>query len=302
MPRSLSVRVGWVPAVVAPVVGSGQSINATNTGLAYAGVLESALTSMAAQTVTTGNQTITGKTITGMLKLSGDNITVRNCVIVNSGASAFGVVMDGANCRLENCVVRRPANASMLCSVIVGGTNAVISRCDLSGGENIVTSEGVGTVIEDSYLHDISIISNPSGHADVVEVYDGSATIRRNRMVMGATVDGVVNIAPYSAGMAVTSCLIDDNFMDGGQAHVLIDNQAGGISNVKVRRNGHTASSGGFPAYNALQNNDGRPIVTTEAAQASNPDAILWGTEADKNVWGETGSLVPNQTGQEVSA
>lgn len=278
----------------------GQQINATNTGIVGAGIAESSLTPSGSVTFSSSGATISGLKVTGTLSLQGSNITLRNCVVVQGGANSFGLVVDGSGCTVENVTVRPPSGSvSMLSSIIVGGNNVAIRRCDASGGENILTSNGFGVLYEENYFHGSSIVSDPAGHADVCEVYNGSATFQRNRMVMGMTVDGVINAAPYS-GQKVDYVRVWDNFLDGGQAHLLIDNQALYVHNVEVLRNimgGHTGGAG----YNELQNNDGRPIVTTAAALAANPDAIYWGQGADANTWGECSDLSPDRTGQTIT-
>ncbi|MCA9580725.1 MAG: hypothetical protein KC416_02955, partial [Myxococcales bacterium] len=47
----------------------------------------------------------------------------------------------------------------------------------------------------------------------------------------------VVNIAPWGNGASVNGVLVHDNFLDGGNMHVLVDNQGAGISKVRVIRN-----------------------------------------------------------------
>lgn len=294
-----SVKIGSMPGGGGTVT-HGQQINATNTGIVGAGISEASLTASGSVTYSTAGATVSGLKVTGTISLQGNNITLRNCVIVQGGANSYGLIIDGSGCLVENVTIRTPSSSvSMLSTIIVGGSNATVRRCDASGGENILTSNGVGALYQENYFHDCSIVSDTAGHADVAEVYNGSATFQRNRMAMGMTVDGVINAAPYS-GQKVDYLRVWDNFLDGGQAHLLIDNQALYVHNVEVLRNimgGHTGGAG----YNELQNNDGRPIVTTAADLAANPDAIYWGQGADANTWGECSDLSPDRTGQVIT-
>jgi hypothetical protein len=320
MARHVSVTVGSLPAVrsVTESVGAtdsvtadlvlggggaithGRQVNATNTGITGAGISAGSLTSNAGGTYSTNGQTITGYAFTGTVTLNGDNITLSGCTVTLSGSSSKGVIINGAGCIVEDCTITAPSGQSMYMGIHVSnGTNATIRRCDISRGENNMTIENGPTTVTESYLHDSSNASNPGGHRDCIEVYGGNdVTLNKNRLVHPTGETSVVNIAPWWGSTSVDSCTIDDNWIDGGMEHIIVDLQSTGtITNTRIRRNdfgGHTANGD----YFALLDNDGRGTVGTEAALTSNPNAILYPPSgADANYWQDCTGLAPDRSG-----
>jgi hypothetical protein len=280
----------------------GRQVNATNTGIAGIGVSSGSLITTGSTTYSTAGQTITGRRFTGPVTLAGNNITLSGCQVETSGSTARAITITGTGCIVQDTTILPPSSSMQICLYIPGGNNAVIRRVDARGAENIVTLEADDVVIEDSYLHDVSNAANPAGHRDVIEVYAGArARIRRNRMVMDDDETAVINIAPWWGSVSVSDCWVDDNYIDGGNMHFVVDVQSTGtITNTKVRRNdmgGHTNTFTG--RYTALNNADGRARTNDDAAQASNTGSIMWPTTgADVNRWVDCSDLSPDRTGQ----
>lgn len=289
----------------------GEAVNATNTGLAGAGVSAGSLT--ADPTTTYGasfnGQTISGKLYTHRVNITGDNITIRDCEVTTGGANSFGIDIAGNNDTVDHCLIVPPAGKSYYEPVFINPKviGAAVTYNDISGGENLLTSYGAGTVAH-NYMHGASTVSDPSGHPDGIEIYGGGPLlVEGNRIVEGSLYDSPINAAPYGS-YTLTDLTVSDNFLDNGQGMMLIDNQNSGgfIRNTRVLRNvmgGHTNPDTGnsFGRYKALENYDGRPAVQTEAQLAANPNAILWPTSGpDTNHWGECSDLTPDRTGQIV--
>lgn len=286
----------------------GQQVNASNTGIAGVGLTAGDLTSQAGQTYSTNSQTITGRRFTSPVVVTGSGVTLRNCLFDFAGGSSTRALrIQGNNCTVENCTIGTNGATSYYHAILIEADGATINRCDLSNAENVIEDDGNNTLVLESYLHDAQAISNPGGHVDVIEVYGGNNhTYRRCRLGDDtADVTATVNIAPWFGSSSVAGVLIEDCFVDGGNAHVLVDLQSTGtITNVKVVRNkmgGHT-SPGVFGRYAPLQNSDSRAITGSDAAQALNPNSIQWPTSgADLNTWDECSDLTPDNTGLTVS-
>lgn len=290
-------------------IAHGSEVNAANTGIAGAGLDAGDLTTTAGTTYSTNGQTIEGRRFTSTVTITGDNVTLRNCLFDFAGGASTRAIIVGAaasGALVENCTVA-PASGSYYHGVLIdGAVGTTIRACDIARCENAIEDDGDDTVIELSFLHIGDATSNPGGHVDYIEVYAGdNHTIRRNR-IGDDTVDvtAAINVAPWYSAVSVDGVDIDDNFIDGGNVHVLVDLQSSGsINNVRVRRNkmgGHT-NVGVFGRYAPLQNNDSRDLVDDDAAQALDPDAILWPSSgADVNTWDECSDLTPDNTGDAI--
>jgi hypothetical protein len=165
--------------------------------------------------------------------------------------------------------------------VLITGGSVTLRRCNISRAENNVSIYGgSGHIIEDSFLHDSSNASNPSGHRDCIEVYGGTNMVfRRSTLIHPAGETSVINIAPWSGSDFVDGLTIEDCYLDGGgSGTVLKDLQSSGyIHSVRVRNckfGGHT--KGDWYDYWNLNDYEKSVIVSTEASLAANPNAILW--------------------------
>lgn len=296
----------------APAISHGQQINAGNTGIGALGLVDGNLTTVAGATYSSANngQTISNRLFTDTVTISGSNITLQGCKFRWGGAqNAQAVVVTGTGVTLKNCTIA-PSSSSWYTGVRAsGGSGLTIDACDISGAENNLTIDaGVnGVTVQYSYLHGASNLADPAGHLDCVEIYGGSNhVLRMNRLTHPATETATINIAPFVASTNVSNVAIDDNFLDGGIEHILVDLQStgGSITNTRVRRNrmgGHT-DPGTLGRYSALYDVDGRGVVRTEAALSSSPNSILWPiTGGDENRWAECEDLVPNNAGQIIT-
>lgn len=286
------------------LITHGSQVNATNTGIAGVGVARASLTATGSTIYGTSGQTISGRLFTGTVTLNGNNITLERCQIETNGMNTMGVIVNGTGCVIQDVTIVPPSSSTYIC-ININADDTTVRRVNASVSENIITVSANNVLIEESYLHDTSNLANPSAHQDIIEVYGGSnVTIRKNRLFMHDDETAAINIAPWWGSSSSDNVWIDDNWIDGGNAHILVDLQSTGtINGTRVRRNhmaGHTAP-GVFGRYAALQNNDNRTIVQTEGAQGSSPGSILWPTSGpDANYWQDCSDLSPDQTGQIV--
>lgn len=287
----------------------GRQINASNTGIAGVGLTAADLTTVNGDvTYSTNGQTIELKKFTGRVTLSGNNITLRKCLITTPGGQDTKALVNlGSNNLIEDVTIL-PSSSSLYMCIEQGGLNGTFRRIDASVSENILTNGNNGTTVDSCYFHGTSLVGNPGGHADVVENYGGTdMTIIRSKLMQTYGLgDAPINCAPYVNGDSADRFSILDCYLGGGNAHILVDKQPndadvlGLIRYMKVLRcdfDGHTDNG----RYNPFQDNDSRGIVYTAAAQAANPHAILWPTSGpDASHWVDCSDLTPNRTGQAV--
>lgn len=287
-------------------VADGRSINASNTGVGGAGVSTSSLTASSGKTYDSDydNKTVSNVRFDGAVRITANNFTLKNCLVEFHAGEANGIEIVGANVRVENCTVRSPSGTSYYNGIVVrkSATNAAVVRNDISSAENFVqVSDAANVQIVENYMHDISTVSNPSGHADGLELFGlTNLTVARNRINTIGSPDGVINCSPFGAGPGADGLFITANFLDGGQETLLLDNQSTNgalIRNVVMTRNfigGHTI---GTP-YRTFLNSDSRDIAASMSLLAASPQSVMWPTSGpDANYYAESGDLTPDLSG-----
>jgi hypothetical protein len=290
--------------------------DATNTGLLGAGISESSLTNQG--TITYGSssngQTIRGKRFTGTVTLSGNNITIDGSLFeVPPGMNNIALINTGTGNIIRNSNFRTSPNRSIYIQVHQRDGSLTVQLCNITQGENNITIDGGSLHLDQSFIHDPSGADNPAAHIDGIEVYGGSNHILERSTISNKPDDTVapINIAPWYGATVVSGTTIQDNYLDGGNIHALIDQQStGGVRFSRFLRNrmgGHTYN---FGSYDAFSNYESRPYLQTEAALQANPDGILWPTgnsDPDRNIWYYCTNnpfgylnLSPDRTGQTV--
>ena len=269
-------------------IANGQSINASNTGLNAAGVTTGQLTSRSGGTFATAGQVFDRQRFTSTVNLTGNDQVIRNSVIeVAEGSASKALRLMGNRSLIENTLIRVAGSGGYICVDIAGGSNHTLRRVDVSNCENVVSTYQSGTTITESYLHDPHT-SKAGAHHDVLEVYGGSITLTKSRLTMVPDETAVVNVAPWGGG-SVSSALVADNYINGGNFHVIMDNQANGIRFAQVVRNrfGGNTNFGGYLAYRAPDSND-PPIVRAQNAAGQN--SVYWPSSgANVNTWRREG-------------
>ena len=286
----------------------GQDVNATNTGIAGAGVVPGDLTSQGSTTYSTNGEIIKRLDFTGPITVSGDNVTIRECRFRMTGGSAvIALTVTGDNFTIEDCEFI-PASGSYYMGVKDEGTTGFTARrLDISKCENNMVIEGSDHVTQHSFLHDSDGTSNPPDpHLDTIEIFAGSQiTLDRCRIGdAGLAENGAINISPFFGSVSVDNVDIHDCFIDGGGDHILIDLQSTGtiqyVEVLRCRFGGHT----GLGDYLPFGDNDSRGVVQNSVLQSSDPDAVLWPTTTpDRSTWEETQTapaLTPDRDGETV--
>lgn len=253
-------------------------------------------------------QTISLKSYTGQVTITGSHITIKDCKLVNGGKNAVGFNLRGDHNTVQNCDITAPAGQSLYEPVWVYGDGNQVLRNNISRGENLLTTYGTNVTIAENYMHDVALDGN-GGHPDGIEVYGGGpVSITNNRIEEDNQYDAPVNVAPYN-NYTVTDLTVQGNFLDNGQSVILLDNQnsSGYIHNTRITGNafgGHQCPSSNsqcFSIYHPVLNDDRRHFVQTEAELKADPNAVLWPTTGSAvNKWAESSDLSPNKDGQVV--
>lgn len=307
--REYSIVVG-PPPIVGGEITHGRQVNAANTGIAGIGVSEGSLTTTPGANYTTAfnGQTVSGKKFTDTVDISATNFTLDGCLIEVAGANAKGINITGTNVTISNCMVRAPSTAQAYYQGIhpVDCNGVLVYRCDVKWGQNLMTVEGDGVTVRESYLHDMTTGGDVNAHTDAIEVYGGTTCIiERSKLVsidppFGGT--GMINISPWWQDTSVYECQTLDCYIDGANIIFLIGaDSTGDVYRATVKR----CDMGGHQKvtvvgnYTALTTDGARSVVQNDPGPTS-PN-IWWPTSgADASHWVDSSDLVPDLSGQIV--
>lgn len=295
-------------------VSDGRAINATNTGYVGAGVTLGSLTSSSGMTINTSGTSgapyvVSGYNFTGQVVINGDYVTLTN---FNTSAQLDGgqIQVNGNYATIQYGTLDPGGSGGALSGVFVpaAATGTTVLRCNFAHQEQFWTTYGNNVQFLECLGND-PLPQAVGGHVDGCEVYGGATIMiaRCNLKYLNGTLsDGVINIAPWQSGVSVTDLTMQDNWLDGADAIMLVDNQStGDVLRTRFLRNwcgGHQRTDI-FGRYMVLQNSDSRTISTTEADLVANPTRILIpDSGADANYWYGNSDLSPNNDGTVVAA
>ena len=247
--------------------------DASNTGV----VAGTALTIVNGnQTFSTSGQVIEGKDFRGYVKVTGSNITFRNCIFhggTPSGNNALLNTQGGST----NTVVEDSEFVPLHPAATIDGiwaANTSFYRINVHGSVDGMKTFN-NTLVQDSYIHDMSwFASDPNQgggptHNDGVQAYPGGVTLRHNNIDLSTTKDGNAALQSSSA-----DSVIDDNWLDGGGCTLNFNGQGHTLPNVAVTNNR-------FGRHSFYQ----CPILlSTTVSLAKNTG----------NVWVDTGTAIPS--------
>jgi hypothetical protein len=171
------------------------------------------------QTFSTSGAVISGKDFRGFVKVTGHNITFKNCVFRGGVASGNAALLDtesGTNTVVQDSEFVPAHPAATIDGIWASRTN--IYRSNIHGSVDGVKT-GSDVLIQDSYIHDMSWFAhdpNQGGgetHNDGVQSFFGDArvTLRHNNIDMSTTKDG--NAAWQDSA---NDSHVENNWLDGG--------------------------------------------------------------------------------------
>ena len=204
--------------------------NASNTGVPAGTALTNYTGPM---TVSTDGTVIEGKIINGSLRITGDNVVIKNCIITFGGY--WGVDAEGAkNITIQNCDIVGPGYSFTSNSAILGSGNFIGN--DISKVENGITLQGGASIVKGNYIHDLqSAGSDP--HYDGMQVYGGQdgVLIEGNTILARDTSD--IFIANLFG--AVNNVTVNHNYLAGADIGIRVEGtkSSSPITNVAITNN-----------------------------------------------------------------
>jgi hypothetical protein len=198
--------------------------DATNTGVP-AGIN---LTPSRSLRLTTPGQVVSGLDISGTVRISADNVTLKQCRI---SASAYWVVsVDGGvrGVTIQDCEVDGQNGKTDGASLIyIGNTGTQgptpelrILRCNIHGGCNGL-SIGYGPVLlQDTFIHDLA--TSGAGHINGIQynggaTFDGIIDIQHNHIENANNQTDCIMLCDFYG--PCINCTINNNLLRGGGAY-----------------------------------------------------------------------------------
>jgi hypothetical protein len=192
------------------------------------------------QTFGTSGAVVSGKDFHGFVKVTGKNITFKNCVFRGGVASGNAALLDtesGSGTVIQDSEFVPAHPAATVDGIWASSTS--IYRSNIHGSVDGVKT-GSDVLIQDSYIHDMSwFASDPNQgggetHNDGVQSFFGDArvTLRHNNIDMSTTKNG--NAALQSSA---NDSHVDGNWLDGGGCSLNFDDHNVPLTGLQVTNN-----------------------------------------------------------------
>ncbi|HEV2779858.1 MAG TPA: hypothetical protein VGX25_10715 [Actinophytocola sp.] len=230
------------------------------------------------QTFATDGQVIEGKDFRGFVRVTARNVTFRNCVFRGRVASGNAPLLDterGTKTVVEDSEFVPSHPAATIDGLTTRSTT--ILRANIHGSVDGVKANS-GTLIQDSYIHDMAwFASDPNQgggptHNDGVQSFAGESgiTLRHNTIDLSGTKDA--NAALQSSAR---DTIVDNNLLDGGGCILNFDHKSlnGPLTGLQIVNNR-------FGPHSAFE----CPILLSTQSTISRNVG---------NVWADTGQPIP---------
>jgi hypothetical protein len=224
----------------------------------------------------TDNQVVSGKDFRGFVRVTGRNITFKNCIFRGRATSSNAALIDtedGTNTVIQDSEVVPRSPSATIDGVWANRTK--IYRADIHGSVDGVKT-GSDVLVQDSYIHDLSwFASDPNQgggetHNDGVQSFLGDArvTLRHNTIDMSTTKNA--NAAWQNSAK---DSRVEGNWLDGGGCTL-------NFNHVNTPLNGLYVVGNRFGRHSFFK----CPILlSTQSFLAQNSG----------NVWDDTGQPIP---------
>ncbi len=228
------------------------------------------------QTFSSSGQTISGKDFHGYVKVTGSNITFKDCIFRGGTPNGNNALLDTE--AATNTVVEDSEVVPLHPAATIDGVwtkNTKLYRVNIHGTVDGMKA-GNNTLVQDSWIHDTSwFASDPnqgggSTHNDGIQAFDGVSglTLRHNTIDLSTSKDP--NAALQDSASNVT---VDNNWLDGGGCILNFADHGHPLPGLSVTNNR-------FGRHSAFQ----CPILLSN---------LLSLAQNTGNVWADTGTPIP---------
>jgi len=207
--------------------------NAQSTGITGAGLTYGDLTAPAGNKITQAGAVIENKDFTGLVTISTDNVTLRNCRV--QSASHACILNNGKNALIEYCELVGTAETN---GAAIKYGNYTARYCNIYGSSDGLKI-GSNTTVENCYIHDQR--KHDGSHNDGMQCSGGTSRI----VIRGNTIQGPYQTSTSALMFSTQNGTIDDvliegNFLSGGSYTVYMTDKGTGYgapTNVRFANN-----------------------------------------------------------------
>jgi hypothetical protein len=226
-----------------PTPGSGKP-DATNTGIP-AGTALTVVSGNQTYGPSANGQTIIGKDFHGYVNVTGSNITFKNCFFHGGTPNGNAALLDTQEGSGTGIVVQDSEFFPLTQNATIDGVwgqNLTLLRVNIHG-----TTDGIkassGTVIQDSYIHDLKYFAvdpnqTDGTHNDAIQILDGTGirAVHNTLSPNDANANSAVQITQDFG--TVGTVLLDQNWVDWGGCTLNITQKPGSTLNgISVTNN-----------------------------------------------------------------
>lgn len=203
--------------------------------------------------ITQDGVVIEGKIINGSLRVTGDNVVVRNSRIVFD--SYWGIDAENAgNITIQDCDIEGPGYSADSNAAILG--SGTFLRNDISRTENGIVLTAGSSVVKGNYIHDLEDGTSDS-HYDGIAIQGGQNGV----LIQGNTVIArdTSNIIIQDYFGPVNDVTIDQNYLGGNPGiNVYVEGRFGnGTTNVRITNN--HLERGSYDTFSIVNSN---PLIS----------------------------------------
>jgi hypothetical protein len=206
LPASTSASPGG--AASASDLARARHPDATSTGVPAGTVLKPS----GPLRVTANGTVIEGFDVTGQITVEADDVTIRDVRVRGTGGSL--IILHGTGLLVEDSELDGRGGGSPA----IGFHDYTLRRVDIHDVAEGPRISGDNVTIEDSYVH--NLVQVGANHTDAVQVVGGSGiVVRGNTLRVDNPATGTLGNAAFQFGedkAPVRNCLVEGNFLDGG--------------------------------------------------------------------------------------
>lgn len=233
--KPYSLKSGMRPAAGGFRSTSLEFPNAGNTGVPSG----QTLTNSGDLTLSTPGATVSNLNVSGTVTITAANVTLMNCRITTSHASAVVTVnAGGSGAIIRDCEINGGGSSTYGILSRSGATGNTYLRCNIHGSENGI-DPGNNDTVRDSYIWGILNTDNGDPHYDGIEFDGGNGLlIEHNTVDMHElTQNAAVNLDNFFTSL--TNVIVRNNLVRGAHYTIWLDASFGGgsVSNISLTDN-----------------------------------------------------------------
>ena len=181
------------------------------TGICGVGLTPADLTPSGGIEVTQDGAVIDKMDVSGTIKVSADNVTIRNSRVRSGGLYVISIAKGTTGTVIED--TRIIGEGDGVSAAVNGYGDYTMRRVHVSGGSDNIKAHG-GVLVEDSYA--TGIYKSPGSHNDVVQIRSGKNYFFKRNTMIGPWKASTSVFIIQAKGGDIDNVLVEDSYLSGG--------------------------------------------------------------------------------------